>query len=357
MVHTNKYFNIYKKRFWAGILLVQFFLFYILSKSENAIEFFNQLFELKKNVHQIIFSKIQFSVGDAFYILIVIFLLLIIVNLFKKKRRPKSAFALIIFCNIFYLIYQIFWGMLYFQKSLSDKLSKEDATINEAKKLSFKYLKLCIADRENVDENKQGIFVIKDLKSVKESILKEQKKLPSQFSTKKSTLINDFKPSLFRNVMSSTGILGYYNPFTAEAQFNEDLPATFLPFTLAHESSHQLGFARENEANFIGYLTGKNSGNKALKYSTDLFVLKSLLAFVADSDPAFIKFMISQFSPKMKADRQNDLDFVKKHNGFLNVVFDVSNNLFLKSNQQKGSITYSYFTVMLIKYERSAGQK
>ena len=153
--------------------------------------------------------------------------------------------------------------------------------------------------------------------------------------------------------MSYTGILGYYNPFTAEAQYNSELPATSLAFTLAHESAHQLGFAREQEANFIGYLIGKNSKNSALKYSTDLFVLKSLLAYINRNDPTFRKYIISNYSTKMKIDRQNDIDFIKTHQSFLVAVFDVTNNLFLKSNQQEGNITYSYFTEILIKYERN----
>jgi hypothetical protein len=271
--------------------------------------------------------------------------------LFKKKKRQKSALAILIFFNIFYCIYQLFWGMLYFQTPIMNQLSKDNITLNEAKSLSLKYLKLCIQDREQVSENKDGVFAIRDLKKVQTAILQEQLTLPKKFSNKKGTLINDFKPSLFKNVMSFTGILGYYNPFTSEAQYNPELPATYLPFTLAHESSHQLGFARENEANFIGYLIGKNSQNKALKYSTDLFALKSLLAYINVSDSIFRKKIIANYSPKMRLDRQNDLNFIKKHEGLLDHIFLITNNLFLKSNQQEGNISYSYFTAMLIKYE------
>ncbi|MBC7556018.1 MAG: DUF3810 domain-containing protein [Chryseobacterium sp.] len=342
-----------QKRFWAGLLLAQFFLFYFLSKSEIAIGFFNRLFEFKKQFHQTIFSKIPFSLGDILYILIVLFLLYFIFNLFKKEKRRKSALIILMFLNIFYFIYQIFWGMLYFQAPILSQLSKNEVTLNEAKRFSLKYLKLCIEDREQVSENKNGVFEISNLKEIESAILAEQLKLPKNYSNKRGTLINDFKPSLFKNVMSFSGILGYYNPFTSEAQYNAELPATYLPFTLAHESSHQLGFAREQEANFIGYLIGGSSKNKPLKYSTDLFVLKSLLAYINVYDPGFSKYVIVNYSSKMKRDRQNDKIFIKNHEGFLDHIFLISNNLFLKSNQQEGNITYSYFTVMLIKYERT----
>ena len=152
--------------------------------------------------------------------------------------------------------------------------------------------------------------------------------------------------------MSYTGILGYYNPFTAEAQYNSELPSTFIPFTTAHESSHQLGFAREQEANFVGYLMGVNSTNLDLRYSTEYFTLKSLLRFIVDEDPEFVKSVIKNYSPAMKRDRSYERSFIFRHQGWLDEFFGFTNNLFLQSNQQEGSVTYSYFIDLLLNYEK-----
>ena len=154
--------------------------------------------------------------------------------------------------------------------------------------------------------------------------------------------------------MSYTGILGYYNPFTAEAQYNAELPATYLPFTFAHESAHQLGYAREQEANFIAYLVGKNSGNKELNYSTSYFVLKSLLNSLAEKNPEFVAQIINEYSPAMKRDRNAEKKFVQEHKGLLDTFFGFTNDLFLKTNQQDGSVTYSYFVDLMVRYERNS---
>ena len=55
--------------------------------------------------------------------------------------------------------------------------------------------------------------------------------------------------------MSYTNITGIYSPFTAEANVNVSVPKSTLLFTTMHEMAHQRGFASENEANFIAYLT------------------------------------------------------------------------------------------------------
>lgn len=167
--------------------------------------------------------------------------------------------------------------MLYFQEPLLKTLDSQEPILQEKKELALQYLTKCKTDRNWVQEDNNGVFKVYHQDKIEKEILQNQKLIPKEFSKKKGTDINSFKPSVFGKIMSFTGILGYYNPFSAEAQYNKNLPSTQLPFTLAHESAHQMGFAREQEANFIGYLLGKNSKNSELRYSTNYYVLKSLL--------------------------------------------------------------------------------
>ncbi|REC42643.1 DUF3810 domain-containing protein [Chryseobacterium sp. 5_R23647] len=349
-MNTTKTYK--KKRFWAGILLAQFLLFYTFSKLQIVVSFFEKLFEFQKKIHQLLFAWISFSFGDLLYILLGILLIYLIIKLFKKKTRSNALFKIFIVLNITYFTYQVFWGMLYFQTPIIAKLPETKVTLEIRKALALEYLEKSKATRKLVKEDKKGVFVIKDLNAIQQEILDRQKTLPTFITQKESSDINSFKPSLFRKTMSFTGILGYYNPFTAEAQFNAELPSSYLPFTLSHESSHQLGFAREQEANFIGYLIGVHSKNPELRYSTEYFTLKSLLNSIVDEDEAFVKMTLENYSAEMKRDRLNEKKFVAEHQGYLNDFFGFTNNLFLKSNQQEGSITYSYFIDLLVRYKR-----
>lgn len=351
-MHINTTKTYKKKRFWAGILLAQFLLFYSFSKLQIVVAFFEKIFEFQKKIHQILFSWIPFSLGDLLYILLGILLIYLIIKLFKKKTRSNSLFKILIVLNIIYFTYQVFWGMLYFQTPIIVKLPKTEVTLEVRKELALEYLEKSKTTRKLVKEDKKGVFVIKDLNAIQQEILDQQKTLPTFITQKNSSDINSFKPSLFRKTMSFTGILGYYNPFTAETQFNAELPSSYLPFTLSHESSHQLGFAREQEANFIGYLIGVHSKNPELRYSTEYFTLKSLLNSIVDEDEAFVKMTLENYSAEMKRDRLNEKKFVAEHQGYLNDFFGFTNNLFLKSNQQEGSITYSYFIDLLVRYKR-----
>ena len=354
MVAIKKPFIYTAKRFWAGILLAQFLFFYFCSKINFIIGLFGRFFEFQKKIHQQLFSNFSFSMGDILYICFGIFLLYLLIKNFKKTTRKSALLNLLISANIFYFIYQLFWGMLYFQLPLITYLPKEEISLNETELLALKYLNLCKESRSVLKEDENGVFVLNDLSEVEREILQNQKNLPNFITQNKVTEINSFKPSLFQGVMSYTGILGYYNPFTAEAQYNAELPSVSLPFTLAHESMHQFGFAREQEANFTGYLVGRNTQNRALRYSTEYFVLKSLLNSMVEKNPEFVKKVLQNYSVGMKRDRIAEKIFRKKHEGFLDVIFGFTNDLFLKSNQQDGSVTYSYFIDLLIRYERNA---
>ncbi len=350
-MHTNRsYYQ--RKRFWAGILLAQFLLFYLFSKIPFFINVFSSFFEWQKTAHQKLFAPIPFSVGDIFYVSSGATILIFLFKILKKKTRNTYLVKLLVILNLIYIIYQIFWGQLYFQKPMIQQLPPEEISLEETKFLTLKYLNLCKQTRKLVKEDENGVFKIQNLSTIESEIVSQQRQVPEFLSGKKSTTINNFKPSLFRIIMSYTGILGYYNPFTAEAQYNAALPSTQIPFTLAHESAHQLGFAREQEANFIAYLLGKNSGNSELKYSVEFFVLRSLSNSLVEKNPDFVKKVLENYSPAMKRDRIYEKMFAQNHDGILSIFFELSNDLFLKSNQQEGSITYSYFVELMVRYER-----
>ena len=82
------------------------------------------------------------------------------------------------------------------------------------------------------------------------------------------------KSSLYGLLGDYLGFTGYYNPFTGEAQVNTTVPKFLLPYITLHEMGHQLGYAKEDEANFSGYLAAANSHDTLFQYSTylDLFV-------------------------------------------------------------------------------------
>lgn len=81
------------------------------------------------------------------------------------------------------------------------------------------------------------------------------------------------KPLYFSDFVSQQYMLGYYFPFSMEANYNHVAYVTNLPATMCHELAHLKGYIQEDEANFIGFLACISSDDLLFQYSGYLSVL------------------------------------------------------------------------------------
>jgi hypothetical protein len=61
------------------------------------------------------------------------------------------------------------------------------------------------------------------------------------------------KRPVWSKALSYGGISGIFVPFTAESHANADMPAVYIPFTMAHELAHRYGTPAEDYCNYIAY--------------------------------------------------------------------------------------------------------
>lgn len=67
------------------------------------------------------------------------------------------------------------------------------------------------------------------------------------------------KEIYFSELLSQTYMMGYYFPFSMEANYNGTMYIVNKPSVICHEFAHLKGFMQEDEANLIGYLACINS--------------------------------------------------------------------------------------------------
>lgn len=86
--------------------------------------------------------------------------------------------------------------------------------------------------------------------------------------------------------MTYTHISGVYTYYTGEANINVNFPDYTLPYTAAHEMSHQRGIAPENEANFMAFLVCEASEDAYIRYSGYMNMYEYLLNALYSADKA-----------------------------------------------------------------------
>ena len=162
---------------------------------------------------------------------------------------------------------------------------------------------------------------------------------------------DSFKPSLFGILGNYMGYGGYYNPFTGEAQINDQMPAFMLPFIAVHEKAHQLGYAKESEANFIGYLTAIGSEDSSLRYAANLEMFIYANNALRRVDSVGARKNIKALSPIAVNDLKQYRAFVQQYQGPIDDFTTWFYSKFLHiNNQPEGMYSYNKGMVYIMRY-------
>jgi hypothetical protein len=167
----------------------------------------------------------------------------------------------------------------------------------------------------------------------------------------------DVKKMMFGTIGNYCGYLGYYNPFTGEAQVNTKVPPFIIPFTTCHEIGHQLGFASEGEASFVGYLVIKSGNSVVFNYSAyfDLFGYANGELFMRDSVAA--RENIKQLDTLVRKDYRTYRDYFKAYeNPFEPLLTTLYSNYLKAHNQPKGIESYDEVVAWLVAYYKKNGK-
>ncbi len=254
-----------------------------------------------------------------------------------------------------YIIFNIFWGINYNRKALAEQLnlhlSKKDTT-------DLKTIERLLLIK--VNESKQVLIDQHTPYPANKELFRRAFVCYKQAEKLYPFLINkhrSVKRSMFGLLGNYFGFTGYYNPFTGEAQVNTRVPRFILPYTTSHEIAHQLGYAKEEEANFAGYLAATSSTDTLFHYSTylDLFVYANRQLFFLDSAAA--KSFTTQLLPEVKADIIEWRKFLNKYRNPLEPVIRWAYGNYLRANEQpKGMTSYDEVISDLIAFYKKYGR-
>jgi hypothetical protein len=304
-----------------------------------------------------------FSIGDVIYFAAGFWLLWKIIKfislLVQKKIRRRTLIAAL--KKIFliglwvYIIFNLFWGLNYNRRGIANQLSFSKQTYDSAE-----LKKILIVLLQKVNASKQALTFRPEVYPTNKELFNRAGKCYEEASKKYSFLQYmqpSAKPSLYSVLGNYLGFTGYYNPFSGEAQVNTTIPKFILPYTTCHEIAHQLGYAKEDEANFVGYLAATSSDDILFQYSTYLDLFLYALREVSVRDRFFATAAFRELLPGIKSDLKEWNDFLQRHKSFAEPIVSWAYTRYLKANQQpKGMRTYNDVIANLIAYYKKYGK-
>lgn len=154
--------------------------------------------------------------------------------------------------------------------------------------------------------------------------------------------------SWFLSVQSLSGI---YVPFTVEANYNNDMTAYNIPFTICHELSHLRGFMQEQEANFIAYLACMETDSEEFRYSGSMLGWIKCMNVLYKEDYQAWKEVREMLSDDVAADLQANSEFWASYDGAVAEVSEKVNDNYLKANGQADGVkSYDRMVDLLVAY-------
>ena len=166
------------------------------------------------------------------------------------------------------------------------------------------------------------------------------------------------KPSIYSYLGNYFGFQGYYNPFSGEGQVNTTIPKFLEPFVSAHEIAHQLGYAKENEANFVAFLACKSYPNNTYRYSLYFDMYLYAITELDRSDSVLAKAHRDKLHPQAKKDIDEYRNFLRKYRNQVEPVVSWIYDGYLQANDQpEGKKTYNMVIAYLIAYYKKFGKE
>lgn len=345
-----------KKLVLALCFIPQVLLVKLLSRYPEFVEqyYSEGLYQTLSKLFRFILGWLPFSFGDLIYGLGGAYM---IWWFFKNRKRLRTDFknwVIDVFAavSLIYFAFHLFWGMNYYRLPLHKNLDlNADYTTTQLLRVTENLIAASNAQHLSITKN-DTIKV--DMPYDKATIFKM---IPEGYDNLKRIFPNleyhpeSAKQSLFSYPLTYMGFSGYLNPLTNEAHVNGRIPLYKFPTTTSHEIAHQLGYAAENEANFIGFMAATNNDDAYIKYCGLTFGLRFCLGEIYRRDICLFEDLLADVNLGIRKNYEESRLFWEAHQNPLEPFFKLFYSNFLKvNNQSKGMESYSYVVALLVNY-------
>ncbi|MCX7924018.1 MAG: DUF3810 domain-containing protein [Clostridia bacterium] len=345
-------------------------LFYLSAYVPGFIEkyYSNGLYKVLAQVLSLVTGVLPVSLAEFIVIslalCIIFYISLTLFRVFRQKSGKRHILFgvlsnALIFVSIVYFAFVILWGLNYNRQPFSEiagfkiQPASVDVLSNMCKDIIIRANEL----RGKVAEDKDGYMtLINGHSDVFSRAYKGYEKaaalypeLGGKFGRPKAVILSEG--------MSYTGITGVYFPFTAEANVNTNDIDAMIPATTCHEMAHQRGFSREDEANYIAYLTCSIHPDIDFQYSGTLLALLHSMNSLYSYDNQKYNEISQYLGDGVKRDIVQLRAHWRKYEGPVDDVATKINNTYLKANRQKDGVhSYGRMVDLLIAEYRQKTQ-
>ena len=324
------------------------------------------LFRVIAFPYEWIMSIFPFSVTEIVVLLIlpvlITLLVIWIIRIVKSEKRSSTVekgCRFIAWCvSLFLLIFMIMDGANFNRIPTGEllELPNREYTAEDLYAVTSDLALKASLARENLKEDKDGCAVLTVKKSELLLLADDCYKAIQKDYPFLKTATWRVKPVMLSHLWSYTGTTGVYCPWLAESNVNTDVPDFELGHTAAHEVAHTMGFAKENECNFLAWLACAESGQPDYVYSGHLnaYVYCSNALYKADKE--LWRKSAANCSAGVIRDLKKNNEYWKSFEGEVQETSQKVNDTFIKVNGvESGVLSYNQMVELMLRYYEKLG--
>ncbi len=359
--------NILKKLsviFWLTPFYIAVLLYFTLPHLNTFSEyaFSRGIFKVFSFVIGGLVSLIPISLGEFLLILsplmLIAVIVIFIVKLKKSKKKSATVTAFIkgvlFSVSCVFLLYMFMHGANYYRYSL-DELMGLEVKPREAQYLYEVTRDLAIRAsdaREECTFDKNGNMKLSaDIFEISKQVENGYTYLYNDYPYLKG-IVKRVKPViLLSHAWSYTGFSGVYFVWAGEANINIDMPDFTIPSCAAHEIAHTRGIAKENECNFISFLSCINSDYADYRYSGYMLALRNCLNQLYSADKELFNDAYTYVSDGAYSDIVQLNEYLDQFEGEVNEAAGNFNDNFIKvQGVESGAKSYGEMVDLVLAY-------
>ena len=248
------------------------------------------------------------------------------------------------------------WGLNHFAPTIGEQTGLEvrEYTQAELKEAAAWYADMASFYAQGVDRDENGDVILPSFEAMSEEAAASYGRL-AEYDDRFALKGQRVKPLLVGKAFAYMGTTGVFVCYTGEAGVSTETYSLDQPFTICHELGHSLAVAREDEANYLGFLACRASQSELFHYSGYYIAFVHCFNALYEESPSAAMSLWDRCCEEMLHDSHVQREHNQQYEGVVQDAAQAVNNAYLKPFTEAGVKSYGLVVDYLIaEYEKGA---
>ena len=275
----------------------------------------------------------------------------------KKARVLGYLSAVLELAVLLAALFMGLWGLNHFAPPIGEQTGLEvrPYTVKQLRQAAAWYAGQASAWSTQVERSALGDVLLPEFEDMSQEAVAAYERL-AEYEPRFADPAPRVKPLLVSKAFAYMGTTGVFVCLTGEAAVSTESFALTQPFTVCHELGHSLAVAREDEANYLGFLACRASQSPLFRYSGYYNAFLYCYNALYEESPAQAGALWAGCSEEMLHDSSVHVAHNKQYEGKVQQAAQAVNDAYLKTFREEGVKSYGLVVDYLIAEYLNRGQ-